>query len=141
MPAEEEGASQTQEDNEGEKERGRKGDGKNGKGKQRTAVLEAQRLFLEDGNAQQALEAMPRSQHLERCLLGALARGLSDVDTLSQLPHQAVSLYAHAAQSLLWNAVLSRRIREFGREPRIGRPCKIEKSPPGSGASCDVVPL
>ncbi|CAE7786442.1 PUS7 [Symbiodinium sp. KB8] len=120
MPAEEEGASQTQEDNEGEKERGRKGDGKNGKGKQRTAVLEAQRLFLEDGNAQQALEAMPRSQHLERCLLGALARGLSDVDTLSQLPHQAVSLYAHAAQSLLWNAVLSRRIREFGREPRIG---------------------
>ena len=72
---EEEGASQTQEDNEGEKERGRKGDGKNGKGKQRTAasssvqgtaaqafnvtvpsklqftamflqVLEAQRLFL-----------------------------------------------------------------------------------------------
>eukprot|EP00439_Symbiodinium_sp_Y106_P066328 s3576_g10.t2 len=120
MRAEEEGASQRQEENEGEKGKGGKGDGKSGKGKQKAAVLEAQRLFLEDGNAQQALEAMPLSQHLERCLLGALARGLSDADTLSQLPHQAVSLYAHAAQSLLWNAVLSRRIREFGREPRIG---------------------
>ncbi|CAE7587432.1 PUS7 [Symbiodinium pilosum] len=90
-----------------------------GKGKQ-GAVLQAQRLFLEDGDAQRALEVMRRGQHLERCLLGALARGLSFVDALSQLPHQAVSLYAHAAQSLLWNAVLSRRIHDFGRAPRAG---------------------
>ncbi|CAE7233273.1 PUS7 [Symbiodinium necroappetens] len=111
---EEEGASQTQEDNEGEKERGRKGDGKNGKGLGSTAA------FSGTGLSEYCKGPLKLRQHLERCLLGALARGLSDADTLSQLPHQAVSLYAHAAQSLLWNAVLSRRIREFGREPRIG---------------------
>lgn len=99
-------------------EQGQEGKGCN-KGKQKL-VSEAQRVYLETGDAQRALDIMPRSQHLERCILGAMARGLPFAETLSQLPHQAVSLYAHAAQSLVWNAVLSRRIRTFGRQPVEG---------------------
>lgn len=83
-------------------------------------IQAAQRLFLESGDAQGALQAMPRSQHLERCVLGALARGLPPIEALRQLPHQALSLYAHAAQSLVWNAVLSHRIRKFGTQPVAG---------------------
>ena len=29
-------------------------------------------------------------------------------------------MYVHAYQSYVWNSVVSRRIREFGLEPRIG---------------------
>lgn len=83
-------------------------------------VREAQKMFLEKGDANLALEAMPRNQHLERCLLGGLVRGLSQAETLRQLPHQALALYAHAAQSLVWNAVLSRRVKEFGRRAVVG---------------------
>jgi len=57
---------------------------------------------------------------LERCLLGALVRQLPAAEALKQLPHQALSLYAHAAQSLVWNTVLSRRIRELGPRPVVG---------------------
>ncbi|CAJ1370254.1 unnamed protein product [Effrenium voratum] len=83
-------------------------------------TTDALTIFLETGDAQKALDVMPRSQHLERCLLGARARGLPFAEALRQLPHQAVSLYAHAAQSFIWNSVLSRRIREFGRHPVVG---------------------
>eukprot|EP00434_Breviolum_minutum_P045073 symbB.v1.2.040336.t1/scaffold7155.1/size12999/1 len=38
-------------------------------------VSEAQRVYLETGDAQRALDLMPRCQHLERCVLGARARG------------------------------------------------------------------
>lgn len=83
-------------------------------------IRDAQQLFLQTGDAQKALDAMPRSQHLERCILGALARQLPPAEALRQLPHQALALYAHAAQGLVWNAVLSRRIRDFGPKPVIG---------------------
>merc|ERR1712232_1030316 len=63
---------------------------------------------------------MPRSQHLERCILGALARDLPSAEALKQLPHQALALYAHAAQGLVWNAVLSRRLKDFGPKPVVG---------------------
>ncbi|CAE8699197.1 unnamed protein product, partial [Polarella glacialis] len=101
--------------------KGDKGKGGGKGGGKREAVQAAQRLFIETGNAQQALDLMPRSgAHLERCILGALARGLAPAEALQQLPHQAVSLYAHAAQSLVWNAVLSQRIQQFGRQPVVG---------------------
>ncbi|CAJ1336029.1 unnamed protein product [Effrenium voratum] len=89
-------------------------------GKVQQSTTDALTIFLETGDAQKALDVMPRSQHLERCLLGARARGLPFAEALRQLPHQAVSLYAHAAQSFIWNSVLSRRIREFGRHPVVG---------------------
>mmetsp|Transcript_133069 Transcript_133069/g.265513 ORF Transcript_133069/g.265513 Transcript_133069/m.265513 type:complete len:835 (-) Transcript_133069:445-2949(-) len=89
-------------------------------GHRKSEIRAAQRLFLESGDAQGALQAMPRSQHLERCVLGALVRNLPPIEALRQLPHQALSLYAHAAQSLVWNAVLSHRIRVFGTQPVVG---------------------
>ncbi|CAK0860732.1 unnamed protein product, partial [Prorocentrum cordatum] len=84
------------------------------------AARDARLLFESTGDAQAALEAMPKSQHLERCVLGALARALPPVEALRQLPHQALSLYAHAAQSAVWNAALSRRLRELGPRPVVG---------------------
>lgn len=83
-------------------------------------IQEAQSIYLETGDAQKALDAMPRSQHLERCLLGALAKGAKPYEALQKLPHQSLSLYVHAAQSLVWNAVLSRRVRDFGSTAREG---------------------
>ncbi|CAK8999046.1 Multisubstrate pseudouridine synthase 7 (RNA pseudouridylate synthase 7) (RNA-uridine isomerase 7) [Durusdinium trenchii] len=91
-----------------------------GKGDAQKLVSEAQRVYLDTGDAQRALELMPRSHSLERCLLGARARALTNQEALQQLPHQALSLYAHAAQSVIWNAVLSRRLRHFGRSPVAG---------------------
>lgn len=83
-------------------------------------VAEAARLFLEHGDAKAALNAMPRSEHIARCLLGGLVRGLAPVEALKQLPHQALSLYAHAAQSAVWNAMLSHRVREHGPRAAVG---------------------
>ena len=83
----------------------------------RQVAEEAAQVYLAGGDAQKALQAMPRSQHLERCILGALARQLPPLETLRQMPHQAASLYVHAAQSAVWNACLSRRIREHGKTP------------------------
>eukprot|EP00929_Paragymnodinium_shiwhaense_P029463 TRINITY_DN16874_c0_g2_i1.p1 TRINITY_DN16874_c0_g2~~TRINITY_DN16874_c0_g2_i1.p1 ORF type:complete len:855 (-),score=275.82 TRINITY_DN16874_c0_g2_i1:177-2684(-) len=83
-------------------------------------IKDAAKLFLEGNDTKAALQAMPKSQHLERCILGAFDRGLRGEEILRQLPHQALSLYAHAAQSLIWNAVLSRRIAELGAKPVVG---------------------
>jgi len=72
--------------------------------------------YLEIGDTKAALTALPRSEYVARCLLGALDRGLNFCEALQKLPHQALSLYAHAAQSVVFNEVLSRRIAQFGRE-------------------------
>merc|ERR1712014_114282 len=63
---------------------------------------------------------MPKAQHIERCVLGALARQLPPIEALRKIPFQSLSLYAHAAQSVVWNEVLSRRIRTHGARPVVG---------------------
>eukprot|EP00930_Biecheleria_cincta_P055608 TRINITY_DN4191_c0_g2_i2.p1 TRINITY_DN4191_c0_g2~~TRINITY_DN4191_c0_g2_i2.p1 ORF type:complete len:811 (+),score=196.03 TRINITY_DN4191_c0_g2_i2:36-2468(+) len=88
--------------------------------KRRDLVQEAQKIFLETGDAQRALDTMPKNQHLERCVLGALAKQLPPAEAFAQLPHQALSLYAHAAQSFAWNLVVSRRMKDSGSKPIIG---------------------
>ena len=98
-------------------------------------------------------------------LLPHLHRWWLEADTLSQLPHQAadaqkgllssplivearrleVSLYAHAAQSLLWNAVLSRRT--YCRTTQVGVSASCKRSLIGSAslgeslASADLATL
>lgn len=53
-----------------------------------------------------------------------------------------MALYAHAAQGLVWNAVLSRRIRDFGPKPVIGDLVFSDDSAKGSSAaSADVADI
>lgn len=89
------------------------------------ATMAAQEHFAETGDAARALELMPRtcdgqSLQFERSLLGSLGEGLDFEAALSRLPRQALMLYVKAAQSLLFNHVLSQRIQCWGPEPVAG---------------------
>jgi len=77
-------------------------------------------IYLETGDARQAFEAMSPKHHIEHGLLRALAQGLQPLDALHSLPRSVVTLYVHAAQSVVWNTVLSKRIHQFGTKPIIG---------------------
>eukprot|EP00434_Breviolum_minutum_P035520 symbB.v1.2.031446.t1/scaffold3649.1/size52700/2 len=70
--------------------------------------------------AKEALPLMPKSFNLERGVLKSLAQGLSAEDTLRRLPRQLLMLYVKAAQSRLFNEVLSRRVGHHGCAPRLG---------------------
>lgn len=77
-------------------------------------------IYLRSGDAVRALQLLPRYMFLERTVLGALADGLSPLDAIRKLPKNALGLYYHAAQSLLFNWALSRRVREHGRRVVVG---------------------
>lgn len=64
------------------------------------------------------MEATRKEQHTEQKLLDLLARGVSPEESLRVLKMR--SFYLHAAASVVWNFVLSRRVREFGFTARAG---------------------
>uniref|UniRef100_A0A0G4HRN9 TRUD domain-containing protein n=1 Tax=Chromera velia CCMP2878 TaxID=1169474 RepID=A0A0G4HRN9_9ALVE len=65
-------------------------------------------------DAAAALERLPRQYHIERTLLSARASGLDWLGCLKKLPFQTLSLYLHAAQSLLFNEALAERVQRGG---------------------------
>ncbi|CAE8602068.1 unnamed protein product, partial [Polarella glacialis] len=67
--------------------------------------------------AAEAERMMPSCRMLERGLLRSLASGLSAEEALLRMPRQGLMLYVKSAQSLLFNEVLSFRLREFGPDP------------------------
>ncbi|CAE6429641.1 unnamed protein product [Rhizoctonia solani] len=82
------------------------------------------RAWLEEGDLEKALRLIPRRCVAERCILenykkhGGTDRNL--LGGISAIPRNLRLMYVHAYQSYVWNAVVSERIKTFGRTPIIG---------------------
>lgn len=78
----------------------------------------AARCFAETGDARKAFSKLKGAQAfatIEGAILKCLSRGGTWQNCITDaIPVQGRSLYVHAYQSLLWNKVASRRVKEYG---------------------------
>ena len=73
-------------------------------------------------NPDMALKVFPSRCFVERCVLEGYKRyGLTDhFSAFAKVPRNMRLMYVHSLQSLIWNRVVGRRIRDFGLVPIIG---------------------
>lgn len=82
---------------------------------------EALSIYLTTGDASKALERLPKNCYIERTILQYLAKHAGEfLGCLLRLPANSLSLYVHAAQSIVWNRITSIRLEKYGREPVEG---------------------
>lgn len=87
-------------------------------------------IYEESGNAKKACEKLNRhTSCIESTLLQALAKHASTdyVTALEAVPRNTRLLYIHSYQSLVWNEVVSKRIKQFGLLPIVGDLVLIEE--------------
>ena len=76
-----------------------------------------------NGNIEKALELCPPFMYIEKSLLRALhlsGQSSNYLNAIQSLPSSNVQLYLHAVQSLVFNAVLSERVKRHGLQVMIG---------------------
>eukprot|EP00921_Rhytidocystis_pertsovi_P018818 GHVQ01029805.1.p1 GENE.GHVQ01029805.1~~GHVQ01029805.1.p1 ORF type:complete len:835 (-),score=102.76 GHVQ01029805.1:2079-4583(-) len=78
------------------------------------------RIYLDYGNARDALKKVSSRLFREKIILTALAQGKSFLECLLQIPRSSLQLYIHAAQSVVFNLVASYRLQKFGTQPVVG---------------------
>lgn len=85
-------------------------------------LAEARKIFEETQNAKKAFKWIERSDKIEAKLLrGIDICGVTNLQgALDHIPKNTLLMYIHSYQSLVWNTVVSRRIREFGKKPVVG---------------------
>ncbi|KRT81302.1 hypothetical protein AMK59_5240, partial [Oryctes borbonicus] len=88
-------------------------------------LTKAKKKYMESGNAKSAVELLKRHREgnsLECKLLQGLAESnVNDyVTALENIPRNMRLLYINAFQALVWNKIVSRRIKEFGLQPIAG---------------------
>ncbi|CEL98238.1 unnamed protein product [Vitrella brassicaformis CCMP3155] len=79
--------------------------------------------YLADESPESAkadLSSLPPNLHIERTLLQQLAADRPLLECLQKLPRHTLSLYVHSVQSLVFNKLLSYRIRVHGKRPVVG---------------------
>eukprot|EP00041_Stephanoeca_diplocostata_P021863 m.516422 g.516422 ORF g.516422 m.516422 type:complete len:801 (+) comp21928_c0_seq4:180-2582(+) len=113
---------------------------------EKSDVARARRWWRENPNKpSEALRKFPKWCTVERKLLTGLAKhargrgdgGVVDSATSAQLvqafgalPYHLRTLYLHSYQSLLWNAMASRRVAALGLQPVVGDLVLLPDTPP-----------
>lgn len=91
-------------------------------GEQDKRLAEARIIFKETGDAKMAHKKLDRLDKIEAKILWAIcSHGIDNPQAvLNAVPRNITLMYIHAYQSFVWNQVVSRRFREFGKAPIIG---------------------
>ncbi|CAO1319707.1 unnamed protein product [Diamesa tonsa] len=94
---------------------------------------EMRQVWASTGNAEEALKKLYSSNvSIEaRLLKGLVETGEKNyVEALKNIPRNMRQLYTHAYQSLIWNTVVSRRIKEYGSKLIVGDLVLVERDAP-----------
>lgn len=91
-------------------------------GEQDRDLVEARKVYEKTKDAHAAYNIITRYDKIEATLLKGLsiAGNNNPQGALDSIPRNARLMYIHAYQSYVWNHMVSRRIREFGRNPIVG---------------------
>lgn len=87
-------------------------------------VAQAKQVYKDTSNAELASKAFSRSYNKcveSKLLIGFVKNHNNDyINALENVPRNMRLLYIHSFQSLVWNNIVSRRIKEFGLKPIVG---------------------
>lgn len=77
--------------------------------------VRGRKAWLDDNNANAALKILPRKMVAERSIIDHLKKQPKDfLGALGKIPRNLRTMYVHAYQSYIWNAAVSKRIKDFG---------------------------
>ena len=83
--------------------------------------VKGRKAWLEEKNANQALKILPRKMVAERAIIEHLKKNTNDyLGALGRIPRNLRTMYVHAYQSYIWNAAVSKRIKDFGLHVVVG---------------------
>ena len=91
-------------------------------GEQDKRLAEARQIYSESGDSKAAYAKINRTDKIEAKILWALnLHGKNNPQAvLNSVARNIILMYLHAYQSFVWNQIVSRRIREYGKEPIVG---------------------
>lgn len=91
-------------------------------GEQDTNLAEARAIYQETKDSRLAYQKIGRNDKIEAKLLWGLniCGQKNPQGALDMVPRNTMLMYVHAYQSIVWNQIVSRRIKEFGLKPIVG---------------------